>query len=34
VTKIGARIKERMGGYRRLREEMMELQKPLSRVKG
>jgi REP element-mobilizing transposase RayT len=34
VTKIGTRIKDRMKNDRKLREEMVELQKGLSRVKG
>jgi len=34
VTKIGTRIKERMRKDRKLREEMLQLQKKLSRVKG
>jgi len=34
VTKVGTRIKDRMRKDRRLREEMIELQKGLSRVKG
>ena len=34
VTKIGTRIKDRMRRDRKLREEMIQLQEGLSRVKG